>query len=71
MLGGLALALVGVVLLALVVVGLRELAGFSRLRRLDRLRRAAEAALAEQDLAQARAVTARLMQVYATRDDTK
>lgn len=70
-LGGLALALVGVVLLALVVVGLRELAGFSRLRRLDRLRRAAEAALAEQDLAQARAVTARLMQVYATRDDTK
>lgn len=69
-LGGIALMLVGVVGLAALLVGLRELAAFSRLRRLDDLHKQADAAIASRDLGEARAVLDRLMQFYAHRDDT-
>ncbi len=68
-LGGIALTLVGLVLLALLLVALRELSGFARLKRLDTVHRAAEAALAAGDLSAARAVTARLEALYSQRDD--
>ncbi|GGE60500.1 YcjF family protein [Actibacterium pelagium] len=69
-LGGVALALAGVVLLGLVLFGIRELAGFARLRRMDGLRKSAEQALAENDLAQAHRVKDRLLQTYSARPDT-
>lgn len=63
-LGWLAWGLMAVVGLGLVVWVLRELAGWRRLRRLDGLRAAAEAALAQGDLAAAEAVAVRLAALY-------
>ncbi len=70
-LGWVAFVLIAAVVLALAVVALRELAAFARLRRLDDLHKAAERALAEGDLGQARAVTDRLLRLYADRDDLR
>lgn len=70
-LGWIALALVGAVLLALVLVALRELAAFSRLGRLDRVHRAAEAALAEGDLTAARRVVGQISGLYAGRPELR
>ncbi|MEM8537215.1 MAG: TIGR01620 family protein [Pseudomonadota bacterium] len=50
---------------------LRELAGFSRLKRIDRLHSLSEAAQASGDLGQARAVVSQLRQLYARRDDLR
>ena len=66
-LGGLAVALTGLFLLTLLLIGLREWAAFTRLRRLDSMRLAAEAALAGSDLVAARAVSARLSRLYESR----
>ncbi len=55
----------------LLVIALRELAAIARLGRIDSLHRAADTALAEEDLEQARAVTKRLLAFYAGRDDTR
>lgn len=63
-LGWLAAGLVALVLVTLTGLGLRELAAFARLGRLDDLRRAAEGALAAGDLAAARGVVDRLMALY-------
>ncbi|MFV2038442.1 MAG: YcjF family protein [Paracoccaceae bacterium] len=60
------LAALGLVVLGL---GLRELAGFSRLRRIDAIRRAAGAALAADDVAAAQKVSADLASLYAGRRD--
>ncbi|WP_171235329.1 YcjF family protein [Ruegeria sp. HKCCA6837] len=61
-------------LVALVLVGLiiaiRELAALGRLSRVDGMRRAADTALANADLAQARAVTNRLITFYKGREET-
>lgn len=57
--------------LVLVLIALRELAAISRLGRIDTLHRAADAALAEDDLGQARGVTDKLLNFYAGRDDTQ
>ena len=54
--------------LVLVVIGLRELAAFSRLRRMDHLHRAASEALASDDLSAAQSVVARLDRLYAGRE---
>ena len=62
--------LIAAVLVLLLVIALRELAAFSRLRRLDTLHRQAETALAEDDLTKARSVTASLTRLYASREDT-
>ncbi|WP_428543816.1 YcjF family protein [Profundibacter sp.] len=69
-LGYLALGLTVLLLAVLAVMALREALGFARLKRLDRVHRAAGAALASGDLEAARDVTDRLMALYAGRADT-
>jgi putative membrane protein len=63
--------LLGVFLLVLGLICLRELAAFGRLARLDGLRHDAAAAQAAGDLAQARAVTDRLVGLYKGREETR
>jgi putative membrane protein len=70
-LGSAALLLLAAVLLALALIGLRELAAFARLRRIDTLHKAAEAAIGTADLGQARQVVARLDRLYAHRDELR
>jgi putative membrane protein len=70
-LGGVALALLAAVLVALAVMALRELWAFGRMRRLDGLRKRADAALSGQDLRQARDVVDQLKRLYAGRKDTQ
>jgi putative membrane protein len=71
MLGYAVTGLIGLFLLVLLMIALRELAAFSRLARIDKLHHQAEAALADNDLEQARRVTKGLARLYAGRDDTK
>jgi len=63
--------LLGAFLLVLALLGMRELAAFSRLARLDGLRHAAGEALSQEDLAGARDVTDRLVRLYKGREDTR
>ncbi len=63
--------LVGALLLVLLAIGLREIAAIARLGRIDTLQRAGAAALAADDLAQARQVTDRLIVFYRGREDTE
>jgi putative membrane protein len=63
--------LFAVFLLVLLIVALRELAAFSRLARMDKLHRAADRALADNDLTAARTVTKSLTRLYAGREDTR
>ncbi|HHB80765.1 MAG TPA: TIGR01620 family protein [Aliiroseovarius sp.] len=70
-LGLAATVLIGGVLAALALIGLRELAAFARLRRVDRVQSAAEAAVAHDDLAGARKVIAALRKLYRGRDDLR
>lgn len=68
---GLAVAALSAVFLAVcLLVSLRELAGLARLRRVDGLRRAGEAALAGDDLEAARAFARSLSKFYADREET-
>ena len=69
-LGGIATALIALLVLVLALVALRELAAFGRLQRLDSIQRQAAAALASGDLKAARQVTVALDKLYAKRDDT-
>lgn len=64
---GLIAAFLGV----LALLSLRELAAIGRLKRIDGLRREAEAALAGEDLSAARAAAGRLIAFYAGREDTR
>jgi len=69
---GYLVAAMGIALLGIaVLLGLREMAGFVRLGRLDALNRAAVGALAGADLVQARDVVERLQALYANRDETR
>jgi len=70
-LGGIAFSLIAAILLALVLIALRELAAFARLGRLDRIHGAAEAALAAGDLAAARDVTRQISALYAHRPELR
>ena len=70
-LGWTAAALVGLVLIALLLIALREAAAFSRLGKLDGLRRDAEAALANDDLVGARSVAGRLDGLYRARPELR
>ncbi|MHA6263605.1 YcjF family protein [Arenibacterium sp. CAU 1754] len=63
--------LFGLFLLVLGIIALRELAAFARLGRIDMLRRAADEALAENDLKKARDVSDRLIRFYAGREETR
>lgn len=64
LLGALAWGLMAVVGLGVAVLALREVAGWRRLRRLDGLRRQAEAALAAGDLSAARLLSEALARLY-------
>jgi putative membrane protein len=68
-LGAIALGLGAVVALAGIVLALRETLAFARLGRIDGLRQRAALALADQDIAAARAVSAELQRLYAGRAD--
>lgn len=70
-LGWVASGLIGAVVLALLLIALRELAAFSRLGRLDRVHRAAEAALAGGDLRGARDVVGQISALYAGRAELR
>lgn len=70
-LGWIVTGLVGALLLVLVAIALREMAAIARLGRIDHLHRAAGAALAADDLVQARQVTDRLIAFYGGREDTQ
>ncbi len=71
LLGMIVAVLVVLLCLVLLAVSVRELAAFSRLRRIDRVQAGAATALAEEDLAKARHVTDQITRLYAGRDDTK
>jgi putative membrane protein len=69
-LGGIATALVALLICVLAIIALRELAAFGRLRKLDQIQHQAQAALLSHDLKQARGVIASLEMLYSNRDDT-
>ncbi|SFS20317.1 YcjF family protein [Yoonia litorea] len=71
LLGAIATGLIGLLILILAVIGLRELAAFGRLRKLDRIQSDAVDALASDDLGKARRVVADVEALYANRDDTR
>lgn len=62
------LAVLGLLMLA---IALREMAAFSRLKRIDTLQAEAETALAEQDLEKARQVIGKLSGFYRNREETR
>ena len=70
-LGWIATVLIGLVLLALLIIALREAASFFRLGQLDDLRQRSEHALAARDLAAARGVTEDLRALYANRPELR
>ncbi len=70
-LGLVATVLVLAFVLVLAAVALRELAAFARLRRVDRLQEAAEAALSADDLSAAQGVLTSLDRLYRNRDDLR
>jgi putative membrane protein len=63
-------ALITAFLLVLAAIAFREIAAIGRLARLDGLRRSADAALVDNDLAAARKVTQRLQGLYGSRPAT-
>lgn len=69
-LGMIATGLIALLLLVLLIISLRELAAFGRLRKLDQIQKDAKAALASDKLDAARAVIVQLERLYAARDDT-
>ncbi len=68
-LGSVMITVAGLLALVLLAIGLREMAAFARLSRIDSLNRAARDALAGQDLNAARDVVAGLTRLYRTRED--
>jgi putative membrane protein len=64
-------ALLGLFVLILAVMALREIAALGRLSRIDGLRQSAAVALESNDLPKAKAVTTRLMALYKGREDTR
>lgn len=69
-LGWIAVGLIGLFCFVLLMIAVRELAAFGRLRRVDRIQSGAAEALADQDLKRARVVSGQIMALYAGRDDT-
>ena len=70
-LGWIAVTLVGLFCLVLLIIAVRELAAFSRLTRIDRIHRDADAALEAADAGAARKVVGQLTRLYAGREDTR
>jgi len=71
LLGWIVTGLIAALVLVGLIIALRELAAIGRLSRVDGMRRAADVALAEADLAKARAVTRQLMAFYKGREETR
>ena len=69
-LGWIAVGLTGLFCSVLLLITLRELAAFGRLRRVDRIQSVAVEALADNNLSLARAVTGQITALYRSRDDT-
>ncbi len=69
-LGGIATGLIALLCVVLLVVAMRELAAFGRLRRLDTIQHQAAEALETGDLKGARDVVAALNRLYGAREDT-
>lgn len=70
-LGAIASALFAMLLLVLAAIALRELVGFARLRRIDRIQQAASEALQSADLKAARKVARDLDGLMSGREDTR
>ena len=70
-LGGVAAALLGLFCIVMALIALRELAAFSRLRRVDRIQSEAAMALSDNSLKAARVVTTQMTALYHGRDDTR
>lgn len=71
LLGYIVTALMIALIAVLLAIALREIAAFARLGRIDALHRAADAALADNDLPAARRLTDDLVKLYAAREDTR
>ena len=71
LLGLFATALFAAFVIVLLVIALRELAAFARLRRVDTLHAASEEASVRDDLPAARAVVAKLQRLYKGRDEMR
>ncbi|WP_425038217.1 YcjF family protein [Primorskyibacter sp. S187A] len=71
LLGAIIAAMIGLVLLLLLVICLREMAAFGRLSRIDRFQREADEALASGNLEAARALSSDLIRFYKGREETR
>jgi putative membrane protein len=71
LLGYIVSALMIALIVVLLAIALREIAAFARLGRIDALHRAADTALADDDLPAARRLTDDLVKLYAGREDTR
>jgi putative membrane protein len=71
LLGYAVMVLMCALIFVLLVMALRELASFSRLKRMDVLHRAGEAARASGDLAEAQKIVAQITRLYKAREDTR
>lgn len=69
LLGWIAVGLTGLFCVVLLLITLRELAAFGRLRRVDRIQSGAAEALEDANLARARVVTGQIIALYHNRDD--
>ncbi len=70
-LGWVVTGLFGALVFVALLIAVRELAAIGRLSRIDGLRRAADEALAEEDLKKSRDVAEKLINFYKGRDETK
>ncbi|NOD93049.1 TIGR01620 family protein [Ruegeria sp. HKCCD4884] len=70
-LGWVVVGLLAALVLVGLIIAIRELAALGRLSRVDGMRRAADTALTDADLAQARVVTNRLITFYKGREETR
>ncbi|MAC77110.1 MAG: TIGR01620 family protein [Rhodobacteraceae bacterium] len=70
-LGWIVTVLLGAFVLVALLLGLREMAAFGRLGRIDSIKHEADAALADADLEAARSVVRQLEALYAGREDTR
>ena len=71
LLGYIVMAFMAAFILVLMIMGLRELAAFSRLKRMDTLHRAGEAARSSRNLAEAKNVVDQITRLYKNREDTR
>ncbi|MCJ7874930.1 TIGR01620 family protein [Phaeobacter sp. J2-8] len=62
---------IGLLVFVMLLIAIKELAAFGRLRRVDRFRRAADDALADSDLKAARKLAQDLIGFYSGREDTR